>query len=110
MHYVVAYDICNPHRLRRVARVMEKYAIRTQKSVFIFEGSRRTLGKVLDELSSIMRIREGDIVQAWPVASGTPPTGVFRGHVPCLFPSVVLIDDGQLSLLEDDPCEFPTRA
>lgn len=32
--YVVAYDIADPHRLQRVARVMEDYGVRQQKSVF----------------------------------------------------------------------------
>ena len=35
MRFIIAYDIAHPRRLRRVARVMEKHAIRCQKSVFI---------------------------------------------------------------------------
>jgi len=34
MNMVVAYDICHPRRLYRVARVMRDYGIRVQKSIF----------------------------------------------------------------------------
>jgi CRISPR-associated protein Cas2 len=33
-HYVIAYDIRDPTRLRRVAKVMEDFGERVQKSVF----------------------------------------------------------------------------
>ena len=34
MLHLVAYDIGNPYRLRRVARICEDYGIRMEKSVF----------------------------------------------------------------------------
>lgn len=34
MLYVVAYDVCCPKRLRKVANVCEDYGIRVEKSVF----------------------------------------------------------------------------
>ena len=34
VHYLVAYDIASPKRLRRVARVCEDYGVRIQKSIF----------------------------------------------------------------------------
>jgi CRISPR-associated protein Cas2 len=34
MDMIVAYDIADPRRLNRVARVMKDYGIRVQKSVF----------------------------------------------------------------------------
>lgn len=37
--FLVAYDIASPRRLRRVARCLERQAIRTQKSVFLFQGT-----------------------------------------------------------------------
>lgn len=33
-HYLISYDICDPKRLRRVARIMEGYGYRVQFSVF----------------------------------------------------------------------------
>jgi len=41
--YVIAYDICEPRRLRRVAKCLERSAVRVQKSVFICDGSRQEL-------------------------------------------------------------------
>ncbi|MEZ6141686.1 MAG: CRISPR-associated endonuclease Cas2 [Zavarzinella sp.] len=38
MKYIIAYDIADPKRLRKIARLMEKWAIRTQKSVFLHSG------------------------------------------------------------------------
>ena len=32
--YLITYDISSPKRLRRVAKIMEKFGIRVQKSVF----------------------------------------------------------------------------
>lgn len=34
MLYIVAYDVCCPRRLRKVANVCEDYGIRVEKSVF----------------------------------------------------------------------------
>jgi CRISPR-associated protein Cas2 len=36
MKFVVTYDICEPRRLRRVAKRLEQSAVRVQKSVFVF--------------------------------------------------------------------------
>jgi CRISPR-associated protein Cas2 len=55
MHTVVAYDIADPKRLRRVAKIMEDYAERMQKSVFeaelepwVFRRMRRRIEDVID--------------------------------------------------------------
>jgi len=37
-HWLVIYDICNDKRLRKVAKNMENYGIRVQKSVFEIEA------------------------------------------------------------------------
>ena len=34
IRYLVSYDICNPKRLRRVARALEGFGVRLQYSVF----------------------------------------------------------------------------
>ena len=34
MNMIVAYDISNPKRLRRVAKIMQDYGKRVQKSIF----------------------------------------------------------------------------
>src|SRR5204862_195561 len=47
MHYLVAYDITDPRRLQRVARFLEKRALRCQKSVFLFAGDAAQLAALL---------------------------------------------------------------
>lgn len=37
MNLVVAYDIADPRRLQRIAKIMEDYGVRVQKSVFEVE-------------------------------------------------------------------------
>ena len=69
MKFVVAYDICEPRRLRRVAKRLEQSAVRVQKSVFIFEGSRRELDAISADLMCLIDIAE-DRIQAWPVHDG----------------------------------------
>lgn len=39
MYFVIAYDISHPRRLRRVARLLERRAVRCQYSVFLFSGT-----------------------------------------------------------------------
>lgn len=69
MKFIVAYDICDPRRLRRVAKLLEQIAVRVQKSVFIFEGTRRDLDAVTGDLTRLIDVAE-DRIQAWPVHDG----------------------------------------
>lgn len=76
--YVIAYDISCPRRLQRVARLLEKHALRAQKSVFLFHGERAAVERLLDETARVMNLRE-DIVQAWQVAPGKDANTLLRG-------------------------------
>jgi len=49
MRFLIAYDIGDPKRLRRIARLMERHAVRVQKSVFLFDGEEAALISLLDE-------------------------------------------------------------
>jgi len=69
MKFLIAYDIANPRRLRRVAKRLEQYAVRVQKSVFVFHGTRQDLDGVKSELLSLIDVAE-DRVQA---PAGKPP-------------------------------------
>ena len=92
--YVIAYDICEPRRLRRVAKCLERSAVRVQKSVFIFVGSRQELEAVTGDLMTLIDVAE-DRVQAWPVNDSPVIHGwnagtALPGHVA----AVVLCPDG----------------
>lgn len=93
MHYLIAYDVCCPRRLRRVARFLEKHAIRCQKSVFVFRGAAQKLNGIMDEVAKLIDEDE-DLVQAWKLANQESPCGLRRGTVPMLFPETAIIDDG----------------
>lgn len=55
MNMIVTYDISDPKRLARVAKIMKDYGVRVQKSIFevtisppVFEKMRARLEKVMD--------------------------------------------------------------
>ncbi len=59
-HFLLIYDIRDDKRLRKIAKIMEKYSIRVQKSVFEMYASEKTLKKLRYEVSDI--ISEEDYV------------------------------------------------
>lgn len=77
MQFIVAYDICHPRRLKQVAKRLEQSAVRVQKSVFLYEGSRTGLDAVCGDLVTLIDIHE-DRVQAWGVHE-SHPTSVLDG-------------------------------
>ena len=63
MDYLVVYDIADPRRLRRMAKKVEKFGVRVQKSVFecvLSAGRRNELEveskKLMDEATDSLRI------------------------------------------------------
>lgn len=94
MAFLIAYDIGHPRRLRRVARVLERRAVRCQYSVFLFRGTDADLRALLDELGALIRPAE-DVVQAWPVPSGVPPEEYSRGAVRPVNPAAVVVAGGR---------------
>jgi len=71
MRFIVAYDICEPRRLKRVAKRLEQSAVRVQKSVFVYEGTRGELDAVCGDLMNLIDIHE-DRIQAWGVHDSHP--------------------------------------
>ena len=88
--FVIAYDVSDPRRLRRVARVLERRAVRCQYSVFLFRGSAVALTALLDEIATLIRPAE-DVVQAWPVPPGVAVGAFARGAVRPVRPAGVVI-------------------
>ena len=50
MKCLIAYDISDPRRLRRVAKVLERYGIRIEKSVFTCDLETAKIMKLQQEL------------------------------------------------------------
>ena len=78
MAYLIAYDIADPRRLRRVARFMEKRALRCQKSVFWFDGDAAAVAALLAEVAGLLQPSE-DVVQAWQLTREETADGLAQG-------------------------------
>lgn len=89
MRFLIAYDIADPRRLRRVARTMEQHAIRVQKSVFLAQTDWAGVAAILDEVTPLIEPDE-DVVQAWRLASDQSSEGLSCGAVTPLAPSVLV--------------------
>lgn len=98
MFYVIAYDITNATRLRRVARRLERAATRCQKSVFLFRGSHSTLQVLLNEIVRLMDL-DSDVIQAWAISVREPMMGTVRGVTPNAYSAGVLLAPTQLSFI-----------
>jgi CRISPR-associated protein Cas2 len=61
-HIVVAYDISDPTRLRRVARVVSDFGDRLQLSVFVCQLSKKDLAILKQRLIDIVSRQEDQIV------------------------------------------------
>ncbi len=59
-HFLVIYDIRNDKRLKKVAKVMEQYGLRVQKSVFEMDCSEKILNELRKKVSKL--IEEEDYV------------------------------------------------
>jgi CRISPR-associated protein Cas2 len=64
--YLISYDICDPRRLSRVARFLEKHACRVQYSVFVLQTTPAQLTLLLDGLAELIEPTEDDI-RAYPL-------------------------------------------
>lgn len=60
--FLIAYDIANPERLRRVCKVMEGYGERLQYSVFISDLSPSELVHARAEVEKEMLMTEDSVV------------------------------------------------
>lgn len=63
---LIAYDIRDPRRLRRIQRRVAKQATPLQYSVYLFEGKRQELTTLLNELNPLMDPSQDDL-RAYPI-------------------------------------------
>ncbi len=59
--FVVAYDVADPARLRRVHRRLRAEGLAVQKSVFLVRARPRRLRALLDEVEALMDPRRDDL-------------------------------------------------
>lgn len=103
MQFLIAYDIAEPGRLRRVAHHFERSGHRVQKSVFFFAGTASALTLVMRECLEIIDIHE-DVVQSWPIASITSAGRLDFGSTVPTQPACMIVGRNQTYVLEDKPC------
>lgn len=60
--HLVSYDVRDPKRLRKVAKLLEGYGHRVQLSVFRIRMNRQSLEKLRWELSEIMTLEDDLLV------------------------------------------------
>ena len=60
--YLVAYDICNPKRLRKVAQACEDFGYRRQYSVFLCRLSATDLVRLKSRLYDIIHLQEDQVL------------------------------------------------
>jgi CRISPR-associated protein Cas2 len=62
LRYLVSYDICNPKRLRRVARTLEGFGVRLQYSVFECPLDDLRLARLKAELHDLLHHEEDQVL------------------------------------------------
>jgi len=62
IRYLVSYDICQPKRLRRVARALEGFGVRLQYSVFECALDAMRLAKLKAELQDLVNHDEDQVL------------------------------------------------
>jgi CRISPR-associated protein Cas2 len=60
--YLVAYDICHPKRLRKVAQTCEDFGVRRQYSVFLCRLTTRDLVRLKSRLYDIINLQEDQVL------------------------------------------------
>jgi len=60
--WLVIYDIRDTKRLHRVAKIMEDYGQRVQKSVFEVEASERVIRRMRDRVKEVMHLEQDYVV------------------------------------------------
>ena len=62
VRYLVCYDISEPKRLRRTARILEEYGCRLQFSVFECLLDRQRLAELRSQLREVLHYEEDQIL------------------------------------------------
>jgi len=61
MRMIVAYDIADPRRLQRVAKIVKDYGVRVQKSVFEVEVSETVLAKMRKRVEKVIDFAQDEV-------------------------------------------------
>jgi CRISPR-associated protein Cas2 len=70
MLYVIAYDISNERRRRRIRQLLTDHGLREQKSVVECDLTGAQLGELLNRVQALLRIAKGDRLAVYPLCAG----------------------------------------
>jgi CRISPR-associated endonuclease Cas2 len=103
MKFLIAYDVADDKRLRKVAKYFERYALRVQRSVFLFSGAPEQMELVMRGALAEIDPHE-DVVQSWPIAATTSVGRFDQGigydpHGACL-----IVSAEEVILIGGRPC------
>ena len=60
--YVICYDICDAKRLQRIAKLLQSYGARVQKSVFECQLSNDRLERLRKKAEGVMDLQEDSLL------------------------------------------------
>jgi CRISPR-associated protein Cas2 len=90
--YLMAYDIADPKRLRRICTLMEEHGERLQYSVFLCDLTVAERSELETRVTSVMHLTEDSVVQIdlGPTSAPAPVRTLGRArHLPDSGPRVV---------------------
>jgi CRISPR-associated protein Cas2 len=66
--YLIAYDITDAKRLRKLAKLLETHGVRAQYSIFELKLPREEVEKLITEIEKTVDPDEGDKVYVYPIS------------------------------------------
>ena len=66
MNMIAAYDIADPKRLNKVAKIMRDYGVRVQKSIFELDVTQQVFAEMMRRVEKVI-VPEDDGVKYFPV-------------------------------------------
>lgn len=90
--YLVAYDICDPRRLRRVAKLMERFGLRIQKSVFECAIPQTCMAQLVNAAKTLIDPAV-DGIRIYPLSVRTRRESLLLGFgpVPVIYQSSIVV-------------------
>lgn len=78
MIYMICYDISNPKRLRKTAKILENFGLRVQKSFFQCEISKEGIDKLRTELLTVINT-DKDYFYIYPLCDSCTKKAITDG-------------------------------
>ena len=90
MRYVLCYDITKNRIRRKVAKFMEEYGFRIQKSVFECDLNAKDLKTLVQKAILLIDLRT-DSLRVYPLCAACRVRSQFHGHQPIVQPGEALV-------------------